>query len=125
MEAATTPLQQLWRQVILGAGIGLAVGVALGALFAVVGFPEWTVTAWSFVGVLALIGLPMSFLMRLTMHGVHRYVESVIPKGRRRRIPEEWLTSYWWGYVAGAAALAAYLVLLGVFAVGNGLTTPF
>ena len=124
-ETATTPLQQLWRQLAIGAGIGVAVGVALGALFVAVGFPEWTVTTWSFIGVLAVDGLPMALLMRLVMHGMHWYVESHFPRARRDKIPEEWLTSYWWAYVAGAAGLAAYLVLLAVFAIGTGLTTPF
>jgi hypothetical protein len=122
---AATPLQQLWRQLAIGTGIGLAGGLALGAVSAAVGFPEWTVTAWSFVAVLAMISLPMALIMRALMHGVHRLTVIGIPRERRPPMPDFFLTSYWWGYVIGAAAIAAYLVLLVVFTVGHDLTTPF
>lgn len=61
---------------------------------AAVSFPEWTVSAWSFVAVLAIMSVPMALAMRAGMHGVHRLTVIGIPRERRPSIPAFYLTSY-------------------------------
>ena len=115
----------LVRDVAVGAAGGAVAGGVLALVVALAGFPEWGLVAWGVVTVFALILPPLAAAMRGLAHGLHRYTEQRVPPERRTPTPAAQLTVLGPGNVAAAAAVTAYLVLLVVFALGDGRGSPF
>ena len=93
---------------VMGAIVGVAVGVVLALVTSSAGYPEWTLVVFQFIALAAIAVLPVGLGIRAVTHATWRFITNK----QAGATPEELQLASQLVLPVGSGAIAAWVVLL-------------